>query len=110
MKLTDEIVQQIIETKDVQTIYQNYTTFMLQYEALKKHYDEIRYGIKQFFDIHDIFDGFVLIKPKNAKVSIRGKTIPLFEYRTEIEQRTALAKKLILDHITEKNEIYKPME
>lgn len=109
MKFTSDNVNQVI-SMEIEDAYTFYITCKLENPELNKSYDKIRWGIHEEFDIHDVFEDRVIIKPKSDKVRIRGKTIPLTNYRTEIENRIALIKKAILDHITEQNTIYKPME
>lgn len=109
MNLTEQTVQQVI-TMNLEEAYDFFLASMNDYPALKDYHETIRNGINITFDIHDIFDGFVKIKPKNENVRIRNKTIPLKKYRDEIEQRKALIKRVLLNEITNKDEHWKEMQ
>lgn len=109
MKLKEQQINEVL-TMDLEDAYNFYITCMQENKELEEHYEQIRFGINITFDIHDIFDKFVTIKPKNGIVRIRGKSHKLIDYRTEVEKRHAKIKKAIIDHITEPNEIYKELE
>lgn len=108
MRLTEETIREVLQM-ELQEAYEYFLVLKIENPELGKYYDQIRYGIREEFDIHEIFDGFVDIKPKQGIVRIRGTTVTLQDYRNEIEERKSLIKNAIITHVTEQNDIYKSM-
>lgn len=109
MKLSQETLNLILEMS-LEQAYQFYLVCKLENPALQQYYDEIRYGINEHFDINDLFNNFISIRPKNSQVSIRGKIINIQDYYTEKEQRHAQIIKAVLDHMTEPDNLSKPVK
>lgn len=109
MRISQENLNEVLNMP-LQNKYTFYNALKIDHKELNQYYELIRYGIKQKFDIHDVFEENIIIKPKQGIVRIRGNTLKLEMFRTELEQREALIVKAILEHITEPNTIYKQME
>lgn len=69
-------------------------------------YIEIRFGIELNFDIYTIINEHYTPKIKGGKLIIDDQLFSFREYYTELEQRESLAKKFLIDALTQ-NE---PME
>lgn len=105
----EDLIQEILQG-DLQTLFKNYTTFMLDDSTLKKDYMKIRYGINITFDIMNYFNFMDLNKapfkayPKKNTISLYGKTIRLQEFWTEILDREAIIRKK-LHEMLERDEV-----
>lgn len=64
-------------------------------------YWKIRTGIELKFDIHDVYDGYVVVKPKTNVVIVAGQSFRLSEYRTELNKRDAIMIQYFLENLAE---------
>ena len=76
------------EDFDIMTLglYEAWNIFKIMCEDARI-YKLIRFGIDIKFDINDYLKGRIKIKPKSAKAMIRGRTIELEDFETELEER-----------------------
>lgn len=105
MKLSEQTITETLQM-NLKQKYAFYNSLKIDYPELEKNYPQIRFGIKHAFDIHEIFDKNLTQKPKRGIIRVRNTSIPLEEYRTEIENREALITHDILKHITTENPHY----
>lgn len=63
-------------------------------------YRKVRFGITHKFDVNDHFKGRILIKGKAGLAVVRGKTIGLEDYETELELREREVKKWLQLNLT----------
>lgn len=68
-------------------------------EEVTKNYDAIRYGIKLKFDIYYVIRDKQTFKEKSRTIIVDCKEFKLEEYHTEIEEREAKMKNIIIKNI-----------
>lgn len=59
-------------------------------------YKEARFGSSVSFDMYDYLNGNIQTKPKSGHIIIRGKSMDLEKFWTELEEREKLIKKYLL--------------
>lgn len=93
--------------KDIQEmgLEEAYNYFILLIPSTTKEYNQARYGINIKFDIYEYFRGNLKIYQKKGIVVIHKQIIKLDHLYTELENRTKIIKKMLLEAMGQENEI-----
>lgn len=89
--ITENLVRELMSA-DLNTLYNWFTDFKEQYEA---EYDSVRNGIEIKFDIYAVLENETHKKPKKGMITVENRTIPAKEFRSEMEARKVLMRKVI---------------
>lgn len=86
--------------------YDLYLMYNTLDERIKKYYPQIRFGVKERFDIYDVFMENLTEKAKDGFVYIRKtQEIPFKKFFTEMEERNKLMDKAILEAQIDEGEL-----
>lgn len=102
-----ELTEEYIDSLDDSDTYRLYVRMkQANPKEFNKQYQQIRFGINIQYDIYNYLEGKYQTKNKEDTIIIEGNQYSLKEFRTETENRIALAKNTIIENIKEKD-IYK---
>ena len=74
-------------------------------DGMEETYQQARNGIKEKFDIEDLFGNKFTKKIKAGTVTIKNKRMKIDDFRTEIEKREDIMKTTIIKEINKRQQI-----
>lgn len=104
VNINEETIRETIDLT-LEDAYKRFCVYKIDNKELEKSYQQIRWGIKIKFDIYTHFKNKIINKEKEGVVIIEGKSYANKDYYTELEEREALIKKEILEHVSVPNKI-----
>lgn len=94
MKFDERVMQEIMRS-DMETLYKHFRLLKNESKELEDEYRRVRFGIEYLFDIHDIFNGMFSIKQKSQLIIMNKISIPIIEWRTELENREDIMRECL---------------